>query len=151
MAQAFVNVVADQSKFGPVCMVADLREQENRPPMFLVATRPAYSSGSVMEWLERICVEQELDHGPIEVLKFGSSPALGCNAVMRGRDKSKIFFVLLEDGGRLINVGFLTPPAKWDQSQATMKTMVGSFRLDKPRGPTAPLTAVSAPPPMKKP
>jgi hypothetical protein len=139
-AEAQDTDFADPMKFAPVCLVVDPTNQESRPPMFLVAARPAYADGSVAQWLEAICEDQKLKHGPIERAQFGDSPAVYCMAQMTTEDEARMVVVLLEDGGRLINLAFLTPADKWDANTEMLNTFLNSFRLTNAKGPTAALT-----------
>jgi hypothetical protein len=47
---------------------------------------------------------------------------------------------ILEDGGRMILLSALAPEAVWPSLKEPLLTMFDSFRLDRPRGRTAPLT-----------
>lgn len=127
-------------KFVPVCLFIDPTKQETRPPMFMVAARPAYADGAVSDWLEAICAEQRLKHGPIGRAQFGDSPAVYCRAQMTTDDQAQMVIVLVEDGGRLINLAFLTPASEWEQHQEALNTFLNSFRIAAPKRPVAPIT-----------
>lgn len=139
-AEAQDTDFSDPTKFAPVCLVLDPTNQQSRPPMFMVAARPVYPDGSVAQWLEAICESQNLEHGAIERAQFGDSPAVYCMARMKGEDEARMVVVLLEDGGRLINLAFLTPPDQWDANTEVLNTILNSFRLTNAKGPTAALT-----------
>ena len=130
---------SDLMKFTPVCLIVDPKNQETRPPMFMVAARPAYPDGSVTQWLEAICENQKLKHGPISQAKFGDSAAVYCHAQMSTDDNARMLVVLLEDGGRLINLAFITPTDQFEANEETLNTFLNSFRLVDPKGATAPL------------
>lgn len=127
-------------KFVPVCLVVDPAEQQSRPPMFMVAARPAYPDGAVSQWLEAICEDQKLKYGDISRAQFGDSHAVYCHAQMTTEDEARMVVVLLEDGGRLINLAFMTPEDKWEANGEMLNTFLNSFRLENPKGPTAALT-----------
>lgn len=125
---------SDPTKFAPVCLVIDPTNQETRPPMFMVAARPSYPDGTVAEWLAAICADQKLEHGPIERAVFGDSQAVYCAAQMTREDNARMVVVLLEDGGRLINLAFMTTPDKWEANTEVLNTFFNSFRLVDAKG-----------------
>ncbi len=129
----------DPMKFAPVCLVVDPSKQDTRPPMFMIAARPALPDGSVAQWLEAICENQKLKHSEISRAQFGDSPAVYCQAQMTTNDEARMVVVLLEDGGRLINLAFMTPPGDWDANGEMLNTFLNSLRITNGKGPTVPV------------
>lgn len=109
----------------------------------LVAARPAYSDGSVMEWF-RFLAEH---HGvPFSALLPGHVGESNCHGaiILDGtqiQDGTLLRYhaALLEDGGRIILVQAMCPDELWPSFGEPITAAVASFTLDAPRGANAPL------------
>jgi hypothetical protein len=106
--------------------------------VFSVGARPAYPDGTVAEWLQWLVAQQGFDAGPIEAEAVGSHAAVACWAMQtQGDVVMRMRLVLLEDGGRLVNLSAMAPMPLWPAAGSVLRTMVDSFRLSAPRGPSA--------------
>lgn len=109
----------------------------------LIAARPAYSDGSVMEWFRYLAAH----HGvPFSGLMPGRVGEGGCHGAIildgsQVQDGTLLRYhaALVEDGGRIILVQAMCPDELWPSFGAAITDAVGSFTLEAPRGATAPL------------
>jgi hypothetical protein len=114
--------------------------------VFSVGARPAYSDGTVSQWLTWLAKERGLDPSEVEAEAGFHYRAAGCWG-MQVQDgltlRSRI--VLMEDGGRMINLSCLAPVQLWPSVEPTLMHMLRSFRLTTEKGGTVAL-APSEPP-----
>ncbi|MGE0144114.1 MAG: hypothetical protein AB7I19_08670 [Planctomycetota bacterium] len=108
--------------------------------VFSVGARPAYSDGTVSDWLEWLARDQGYDPGPVEAESFFQHPAVGCWAMQQSDGGLlRMRLVLFEDGGRLVQVSVMAPQALWSSVHDTLRTMLATFSLTASRGGTAAL------------
>ena len=103
--------------------------------VFSVGARPAYESGTLADWLQWLAREQGYDPGAMELEVGLPHPAVGCWALQVSDGTAlRMRLMLLEDGGRLVTVNVLAPEALWGSVHDTLRTMLRSFTLTRPRG-----------------
>ncbi|MCP9874704.1 hypothetical protein [Synechococcus sp. Cruz CV-v-12] len=109
-----------------------------------VAARPAYQTGSVIEWLTFLCNHYgitltEIAPGRVggltqwhpAILAKGTQVQDGVTLVMQ--------FVAMEDGGRFLTVHAMCPVELEPSYLPTLTTCIHSIELRHPQGPTVPL------------
>jgi hypothetical protein len=106
--------------------------------LFTVAARPKFDDGSVQDWAEYLCAQNNLVVSEMHEARIGRVPCVLCEAtaeselgVMRSRS------LFLEDGGRLFNIQALAPREIWPSVEATFSQLLGSFVLDEVKGMSA--------------
>ncbi len=111
--------------------------------VFSAGARPAYGDGTLADWLLFLAREQGYDPGPIEHETLLSLPAVGCWAMQQSDGVlMRMRLVLFEDGGRLVQVAAMAPQALWASVHDTLRTMLASFALARPRGGSVALAPV---------
>jgi hypothetical protein len=116
--------------------------------VFTVAARPAFGDGTVQDWAEYLARENSLQVERVREARVSRLPCVLVDAtmpsevgVMRSRS------ILLEDGGRLYNVGTLAPETIWPSVEADFDRLLGSFELAETKGFTAaPMRLVTSEP-----
>jgi hypothetical protein len=109
--------------------------------VFSVAARPAYADGSLTDWLGFVCKSQGLTVEAMGPGLIGGVPGIVAETTQVQENVSlRMRAGILEDGGRMILLSALAPEAVWPSLKEPLLTMFDSFRLDRPRGRTAPLT-----------
>ena len=103
--------------------------------VFVVAARPAYTEGTVAQWLDWVTRQQGLDPGPMEQQPIGSHAAVACwgiqvegDTVMRSR------LLMFEDGERIVTISCTAPDALWASVAPYFASMLSTFVLAAPRG-----------------
>lgn len=113
--------------------------------VFSVGVRPAFEDGTVREWLEWICGEdnimiedlREVSVGQMRGYIFDARQATGvATMVMRN--------LYVEDGGRLYAVCAMAAEQIFDSMQFILAEMTESFRLAEAHGPTVKLAPAPA-------
>lgn len=105
--------------------------------VFSIGARPAFADGTVSQWLHWLAKEQGFDPGEVELETGLPHPAVGCWALQMSEGTPvRMRLVLLEDGERLVNLSVLAPEALWGSVHDTLRTMLRSFTLLRPRGGT---------------
>ena len=106
--------------------------------LFTVAARPKFDDGTVQDWAEYLCAQNNLAVSEMHEARTGRIPCVLCEAtaesemgVMRSRS------LFLEDGGRLFNIQALAPRDIWTSVEETLSQMLGSFVLDATQGMSA--------------
>ncbi|MBZ0151520.1 MAG: hypothetical protein IT456_25275 [Planctomycetes bacterium] len=110
--------------------------------VFSVTARPAYSDGTLVEWLDHVVRARGIDPSTIERELLGDLDAVACwgfqvenGIAMRAR------MVLFEDGGRMVNVSCMAPADLWSATAPTFVHMLRTFALTHRRGRTATVCA----------
>lgn len=108
--------------------------------LLTVAARPGFGDGTVQDWAEFLCSQNNLTIHEMREARIGRMPCVLCEAstdsemgVMRSRS------LFLEDGGRLFNIQALAPREIWPSVEATFSQLLGSFVPDQIHGITATL------------
>ena len=105
------------------------------PMVFTIAARPAFDDGTVSQWLDYICRAEGYAHTAVKETRIGDLPAVTCDATQKADDVTMTMrFVLLEDGGRLIQMSAMAPEAFWDGAIKKMAPMLASLELRETRG-----------------
>jgi len=105
------------------------------PLVFTVAARPAFTDGTVSDWLAYICGQQGYPHGPITATRIGDLPAVTGDAAQTADGAvMKMRFVLLEDDGRLFQMAAMGPESLWASAIEKIEPMLASLELRKVRG-----------------
>ncbi|HEU0120743.1 MAG TPA: hypothetical protein VFQ91_09475 [Bryobacteraceae bacterium] len=116
--------------------------------VFSVGVRPAFDDGTVREWLEWLCGEdqiqiedlREVSVGPMRGYIFDARQKVGVGTmVMRN--------LYVEDGGRLFAVCAMAAEQIFASMQYILAEMTESFRLAHAEGPTAALAPIETPAP----
>lgn len=105
-----------------------------------VSARPAYDDGSVMDWLRYLADEQGLTLSTLMPGHVGPHPAVLADAHQEQDGMPlRLRLAALEDGARFLIIMAMSPAELWPSFGDAMGRALESFRLDNPRGPTAPL------------
>jgi hypothetical protein len=116
--------------------------------LIAVAGRPAYETGSVLQWMKYLC-----DHFMIDVDSFesgktsGSHPHPAIIASARQEQNGEHFrlvMVAFEDGGRLVTAHAMCPRELWPSYGAQLSAAVQSISLTAPMGPKYDLDSMTA-------
>lgn len=113
-----------------------------------VAARPAYSDGSVRQWLEYLCGHFGLTVvgiGPAFIGDGGAHPGVVAEGT-QVQESTRLRFALaaFEDGGRLVTAHGMCPEELWPSFGAALVSSVRSVTLARPKGPTAPIEGAGA-------
>lgn len=109
----------------------------------IVAARPAYSDGSVMDWFRFLAEHHAVPFSGLMPGHIGAGqvhPAIILDGTQT-QDGTLLRYhaALLEDGGRIIMVQAMCPDELWPSFGDRITAAVASFTLDAPRGTTASL------------
>ena len=109
----------------------------------LVAARPAYADGSMMDWFRFLAEHHSVPFSELMPGHVGDAtrhPAIILEGT-QSQDGTLLRYhaALLEDGGRIILVQAMCPDELWPSFGERITASVASFTLDAPRGATAPL------------
>ncbi len=132
----------DFSKPGHLAPLAMLPSQVAMA-VVLVAARPAYEDGSVMEWFHFLAEHHAVPFSGLMPGRIGDDnrhPAIILDGTqVQDGTLLRYHAALLEDGGRIILVQAMCPDELWPSFGEPITAAVASFTLDAPRGTTAPL------------
>jgi hypothetical protein len=130
----------------PVFMALSVNMAPYGAVVFTVAARPAFSDGTVRDWMLYVCRREGFEIGEISATRIGDAPAIHC-AASQQTDAGPMTLrnVMIEDGDRLIALSAMAPAAIWPALEATFETILQSFRLTDPRGATVPLETEAEP------
>jgi hypothetical protein len=113
--------------------------------LFTVAARPAYENGTIEDWAEYLAREGGTQIQSIQEATFAGMPALRVEAVQDcDMGPMRIRTMLLEDGGRMLNLSILAPQSIWPSVEPLLQGTLSSFRLADVRGSSVPLTRAAA-------
>ncbi len=116
--------------------------------LIAVAGRPAYETGSVLQWFKYLC-----DHFGIEITSFIAGTTLGAHAhpaiLAEGAQEQdgqhfRMVLVAFEDGTRLVTAHAMCPVELWPSYGAQLTAAVQSISLTNPKGPTVDLDSMTA-------
>ena len=114
--------------------------------VFTVGARPAFSDGTVAQWLEYLLREQGYDPSPPEEEQLDAHRAVACwLTTVENGTAIRQRVMALEDGGRLLLLGALAPRDLWDGAEEKLATMLRSFTLERPQGPSFELAPADRP------
>ncbi|MBK9387055.1 MAG: hypothetical protein IPN34_19745 [Planctomycetes bacterium] len=114
--------------------------------VFTVGARPAFADGTVAQWLEYLLREQGYDPSPPEEELLDAHRAAACwLTTVENGTAIRQRVMALEDGGRLLLLGALAPRELWDGAEEKLATMLRSFTLERPQGPTFELAPADRP------
>lgn len=116
--------------------------------LFTVAVRPAYDDGSVRDWAQYLCRENnvQITAGQDTTLcGFEGCLVEGQQPSEMGLMKMRMFF--FEDGRRLFQLNTVGPEQIWPSVEQQLTFIARSFRTDATVGQTAPI----APPKVEEP
>lgn len=127
---------------GPVRPAAQaLFESSESGASIVIGARPAFASGTLQDWAQRIAAYfgMEID-GLLSGFVGGPShnhPCVFVEGTQRRSDGTvRMRIALLEDDERLITVHASCGAGWWERLRAPIERAVASFELDDPRGPT---------------
>jgi hypothetical protein len=113
-----------------------------------VAARPAYETGSVVQWMRYLMEHYELEAESVRVGRVGQSdehPALIISAKQEQEgQKLRFAVVAFEDGGRFLNVQGICPEELWPSFGTALTEAVRSVTLASPKGPIHDLDSMDA-------
>ena len=124
----------DPAQFAPLAMWV----MPTSPVILAVAARPAYEYGTMYNWVLHLMESQQFWPLVIETTKVNGVEMTVGTATQAVSDLGPrhLRFAFFEDGGRLVNV-FLTVPMEIERSfEELWNTVLHSFALSNPRGPT---------------
>ncbi len=116
--------------------------------LIAVAARPAYATGSVLQWTKYLC-----DFFGIDVGSFKSGTTAGPNVhraiLAEGEQEQngqqlRMAIVAFEDGGRLVTVHAMCPVELWASYGEQLMRAVRSISLAAPKGPAYDLDSMTA-------
>jgi hypothetical protein len=113
-----------------------------------VAARPAYETGSVLQWMRYLMEHYDLQLESVEAANIGSKvehPALIISAKQEQEgQKLRFAVVAFEDGGRFVQAQGICPEELWPSFGAALTEAVQSVTLSSPKGPTHDLDSMDA-------
>lgn len=116
--------------------------------MIVVAARPAYSSGSVLQWVRYLAGEFGLDLQHTQAHEGGEdgSHAMITSFGAKKQDgkKHSLMLVAFEDGGWMVTAHASCPAANWNEWGNALAGAVESIRLTKPKGSRVDLDTLTA-------
>lgn len=113
-----------------------------------VAARPAYQTGSVLQWMKYLC-----DHFDISVSSFTPGKTAGATAhpaifadgsQEQNGQRLRLAIVALEDGGRFVTAHAMCPVELWPSYGETLIAALRSISLTAPKGPAHDLDSLTA-------
>lgn len=108
--------------------------------VIVVAARPAYADGTVLDWLRFLSSHFEIDLQHVIIRPVGKAPGQpGVTAFgVQYQDGTKINLMLVafEDGGRFVTAHGLCPAELWPSYGQALSASVESITLERPKGPT---------------
>ncbi len=109
--------------------------------VFSVAARPAYSEGSLRDWLFDLCRQKGLEIERAAPALVDGEPAATCLAAQNSdAGIMKMRLTLLEDDGRLFVLTASAPAPLWRAHSNAFDEMFDSFKLAEKLGATVPVT-----------
>lgn len=116
--------------------------------LIAVAARPAYETGSVLQWVKYLC-----DHFGIDIKSFKAATTTGahkhpailaeCEQEQNG-EQLRLALVAFEDGTRFVTAHAMCPVELWPSYGAQLTAAVQSLSLASPKGPTHDLDSMTA-------
>ncbi len=108
-----------------------------------VAARPAYSDGTVLQWMRYLAGHSQLELQHVLVRTVGKGdghPGISAFGVQY-QEGTQLHFMLtaFEDGGRLVIAHAMCPAELWPSYGAVLSASVESITLTNPKGPTHPV------------
>lgn len=114
--------------------------------VFTVGARPAFADGTVAQWLEYLLREQGYQPSPPEAEALDAHQAAACwLTTLEDGTPVRQRVLAFEDGGRLLLLGVLAPRDLFGATEEKFATMLRSFTLERPQGPTFELAPADRP------
>ncbi len=114
-----------------------------------VAGRPAYETGSVLQWMYYLTEHFDIQVESVKVGRIGmhqEHPALIMSATqVQDGQKLRFAMVAFEDGGRLVTAHGMCPEELWPSFGRALTIAVQSITLAAPKGSTYDLDSMTAP------
>jgi hypothetical protein len=114
-----------------------------------VAARPAYATGSVLQWVRYLAGHFGLDLQHVQVKSVGQDgahPAITAFATQKQDGQTMhVMLVAFEDGGRLVTAHGMCPRELWSSYGNAISDAVESITLTAPKGPKHDLDTTDAP------
>lgn len=116
-----------------------------------VAVRPAYETGSVLQWMNYLTEHFGLSIESMKPQSIGARNehlaivAIATQTDERERVSHRLIIAGLEDGGRFLTVHAKAPIALWEELADELIASVTSLSLTAPRGATHDLDSLTAP------
>ncbi len=108
---------------------------------FSVAARPAYTEGSVRDWLFDVCRQKNLEIERAAPVLVDDAPAATCLATQKTEALvTKVRITLVEDDGRLFVLTTSAPALLWRAHSIAFEEMFDSFKLLEKIGLTVSVT-----------
>lgn len=116
--------------------------------LIAVAARPAYATGSVLQWLRYLAGHYEIDLQHVQIRsvgKDGAHPAVTAFATqVQDGQKLNFMMVAFEDGGRLVTAHGMCPAELWASYGTALSNAVESITLLRPKGPQHDVDSMTA-------
>lgn len=113
-----------------------------------IAARPAYETGSVLQWIHYLTDHFEISLTSVEtgaVGKDNAHPAIIAQATqVQNGDQLRLVIVAFEDGGRLVTAHAMCPAELWQSYGEALSAAVRTITLRAPKGPTHDLDSTTA-------
>ncbi len=117
--------------------------------LIAVAARPAYETGSVLQWIRFLAEHFEMELDQVEPSYVGDGdchPAITANATQAVEGQSRrVALVAFEDGGWFFTAHAMCPDDHWSRHGAALRAAVRSITLATPKGQTHDLDSTHAP------
>ncbi len=116
--------------------------------LITIAARPAYETGSVLQWIKYLC-----DHYWIDIKSFKTGATTGANkhpAIVADCEQEqngevlRLTLVAFEDGARLVSAHAMCPIELWPSYGEQLTAAVQSISLTASKGPTHDLDSMTA-------
>jgi len=114
--------------------------------LITIAARPAYSDGSVTDWLQYLSGHYGIALSNLTLGEVGGKNKTHPAVLAHGMQKQdgtllQLRLAMLEDGGRLVTIHGMCPLELADSYIPAMEACIRTFELDEAAGPTSPLSA----------
>ncbi|QOI99892.1 MAG: hypothetical protein HRU70_05100 [Phycisphaeraceae bacterium] len=118
--------------------------------VIMVAARPAYQTGSVLQWVRYLANHFDLTllserPGEVGTPERRHTAILATASQVQNGTPLSFFMVAFEDGGRFVTAHGMCPTELWPSYGERLTEAVTSIALDRPHGPTHDLDSTDAP------
>ena len=112
---------------------------------FTVGVRPAYEDGTLRQWLEWLCGEDNIEIHEMSEFAAGQIRGYLFDATQSADGGTmRMCNLYVEDGGRLYAISTMAAPENYGPIQFSMASIAASFRLAAVHGPTVSLAPEQA-------
>lgn len=104
--------------------------------VFTITVRPAFSDGTLSNWLGWFCDQEDIKPDAIETTQLSSGlRAAVCTATqVQSETTVRLHMACLEDGGNCYLLMALAPADQWDKAEADCHKVIADWKLLHPAG-----------------